>query len=694
MGVVLIGLVAFAHPTDPPAAKPAEQAEAPATDVKQAEPPAAEAEPAQPPAADADEARPMSSKTRQLVALAALTGTAVLGFVLALVTAGGGKAGDIASVVLLAAACALTAWWVGERGAPQFFAGAGVVAGATVAIYADPVGAPRALGALGVGLVGAVGILLALHLAGTLAARRALKGVLAQPWLPTYLPVVGLLAVWVVAAWAMVPDSFHQARTVAANEGPVPLEDSVHAWLDRNAGEDPPERLPMLVVAASGGGAKAAYWTDLVLDCLAADKPPNAGDEECPAPEKDRSERLRRLFFTSSVSGGSVGIYHYLRHRGKALNGDPWVFDAAGEEEVLSPVVAWGLFHDLPAFMLGADVDPTRCTDDAGECLWHADRALAQEAAVAGFEDGLVPSEPSTLLGKPGNDRPVTVFNAALDGADGRVLMSPVSLSPPRLAGCETPWTGEPAAGSMDGHDMLNAHTGSGTRPRTFTAHEPYRDIPLVTSALLSARFPVVAPAGRLGTTEVAEGVRGCDNPPATLPPATLRDGGYMENSGLLTVIEVLPSIRAAIESWEPQRGGDRPAEVPVIVVSVDDDPVLVGGDPELGRAPRSTLGISKRSGPGYFTRLARDRLESCQYSGVHYVRISPAPHVGAAAATGWEVSATARREDLIAALANAGPDEAMGTEVAAAESREDAGVRLQQVRELLDGHGEISCPA
>ena len=36
----------------------------------------------------------------------------------------------------------------------------------------------------------------------------------------------------------------------------------------------------MLHVGASGGGSKAAYWTDLVLDCILGEGAPVEGEDE------------------------------------------------------------------------------------------------------------------------------------------------------------------------------------------------------------------------------------------------------------------------------------------------------------------------------------------------------------------------------------------------------------------------------
>jgi MFS family permease len=583
-----------------------------------------------------------------------------IGVLTALLAFAAGSTGvlrDEASIALVAVAAVLASWLLPEAGAPQFAGAGGASLGLLAAVYADPIAAPRALGTIGVALLTGAGLLVLLHLAATVSARREPK------WVPLQaVPLLTLLTLWAVAAWTLAGhtgDKAHQARTVDARSTSLPLKDAVERWLNDQAGGSG-EQVPMLLVAASGGGSKAAYWTDLVLDCLFGSGAPAGRGGECGPPEADaespaaHADSFGRLFLTSSVSGGSIGIYHLVRNRRPELR---WVDDPAGRE-VLSPTVAWGLLHDLPLFMVGAETDPRRC-EDGGSCRIHADRALVQEAAVAGFEDGIVPPKGGGLL--ESGQRPVTVFNGALDGADGRVLLSPVELAPPRPRNpaCRTLPTGEPAAGSVDGHDVLNAN----------------EDVPLVTAALLSARFPVVAPAARLGDTEQAKGTRGCKLPP-TLPPVHVRDGGYVENSGLLTIVELLPSIAAAVEGWKADNHREE-LDVPLVVISVDDDPAVIEGDPEAVPARRDTLGISKRAGPGYLTRLARDRLESCQYPNVHYVRISPTPHIGAQAATGWELSSTTRDEDLAAALAQ----------------DQRAGKTVENLRDALQTHLAVRCP-
>jgi hypothetical protein len=235
---------------------------------------------------------------------------------------------------------------------------------------------------------------------------------------------------------------------------------------------------------------------------------------------------------------------------------------------------------------------------------------------------------------------PVAVFNGALDGADGRVLSSPLDLAPPRAPdpSCNAKEKiGQPAAGSIDARDEL----------------PPGNDVPLLTAAGLSARFPVVAPAARLGDTTPHGSAPDC-NVTSVLPPVRVRDGGYVENTGLLTISELLPRIDSVARHWAAGKrtASGQPLHVQLIVLSIDDDPAVVHPSPQL-KEGRSAFGIAKRATPSYFSHLTRDRLSSCQDPDVTYRRISPTPHIGAHAATGWEVSQTSRELDLRRSLSS-----------------------------------------
>jgi hypothetical protein len=546
----------------------------------------------------------------------------------------------VCSVPLLIGAIAIAFRLLGEHGAPELWGGAGVAIGTAIGVYADPIGAPRALGAFAVVMIGTAGILLILHgLASVGSRRKPLNPLrLSNP----RLPVVALIAVWIAVATLWPAESAHQARTVTGEaKAPAPLGEAVSDWLDAAPRDPGSPYIPMVLVAASGGGSKASYWTDLVLDCMLGKGAPHRKAAECDKSD-DVERRLGRVFLTSSVSGGSVGIYHFVEHRDDILAGRTWVDTAAGPE-VLSPVTGWGLFHDLPAFMLGVKTDPRKCHSEAA-CRLHADRAVVQEAAVA--DDGVVPGRENGLR-HAGTKRPITVFNGAVDGGNSRLLASPLALAPPRSPDpdCNAEPSEreledgskerEPAAGSLDAADLL---------PRA-------EDVPLITAALLSARFPVIAPAARVGDQKASKTAAGSCDAKVPLPPVKVRDGGYIENTGLLTIVDLLPTIQNAIARWKTAAPDRADVHVQIMVVSIDDDPAVLEPAPQPGDRPSEPLGIAKPAGPGYLSRLARDRLSSCQYEDVTYLRISPPPAAGAHAATGWELSETTRREDLAGAL-------------------------------------------
>src|SRR4030088_2025031 len=75
------------------------------------------------------------------------------------------------------------------------------------------------------------------------------------------------------------------------------LEEALKGWRERNRDCEPPlgKPLPIVLVAAAGGGVRASYWTSLILSRAT-----------------DQAPILRqRLFMGSGVSGGSLGLAIY-----------------------------------------------------------------------------------------------------------------------------------------------------------------------------------------------------------------------------------------------------------------------------------------------------------------------------------------------------------------------------------------------
>jgi hypothetical protein len=225
------------------------------------------------------------------------------------------------------------------------------------------------------------------------------------------------------------------------------------------------------------------------------------------------------------------------------------------------------------------------------------------------------------------------------------VLVSPFDLAPKSIVDERCLPTelnpSEVVRDAIDARDMLATESG-----RRF-------DFDVTTAALLSGRFPVVEPPARIGTAKTVKPNPGADDPciprgATRLPAVFVRDGGYVENSGLLTIVQLLPEIRRGVQEWQA-----RHPSPPVVVwaVSIDDDPTdLIAAARAESNRPRPTS-IAAQAGADTLTALARETLLLHEPPVECYLRISPDPRIGAHAATGWELSKTVRAHDLIASV-------------------------------------------
>ena len=232
----------------------------------------------------------------------------------------------------------------------------------------------------------------------------------------------------------------------------------------------------VIVVAASGGGIKAAAWTTRVLTGLEESNPHMFGD----------SVRL-----ISAVSGGSVGAMYFVSEyeaNGGGLPSKTEDLEKAVAQAEASSLddIAWGLVYPdflrilLPVFK-------------------HLDRGQALEAALTRelpnrkehLSSPLADWREGVLKGW----RPAVVFNATVVESGERFLLGTTDLSP--------------------------AIGRSSLRDPQFPQFAG-QDIPLVTAARLSATFPYVSPAAR-------------PDIPGTQVHAV--DGGYTDNYGMATLI-------------------------------------------------------------------------------------------------------------------------------------------------------------
>jgi len=326
-----------------------------------------------------------------------------------------------------------------------------------------------------------------------------------------------------------VPRTDGQAATMQRRTADVEFGEwlKASAACDRTAGNGKTVR-PMLLVAAEGGGIRAASWTTRVFGALTG--------SEC-----GKSATL----LSSGVSGGSLGLVLATRYaprrggEGKDLSG---AAQAVAAPDALSVSVGGALVSDLVAGGTGLLI-PNRSRGDFG---WH-DRATLMEREwerQASLLDD--PFDPAAR-GAAG----AVLLNSTVTGSGCKLVISQLRLGSSGDAGP----TSAPECLSEDGPpvsiDFLDQANGFCDT-----------DLRWSTAAMISARFPIISPAGRM---RYGSGKDGC----APLGSFQAIDGGYAEGSGLGTVADVWGGLRETVQEYNNESGAGtagHPYVVPVFV--------------------------------------------------------------------------------------------------------------------------------
>jgi hypothetical protein len=321
---------------------------------------------------------------------------------------------------------------------------------------------------------------------------------------------VGLLAAAVFSGW----NDNHEVRLVRETEAAVKarplLADAFREWFTPlQQTWTASSEVPVYLVAAEGGGIRAAYWTAAVLARQQALKPHFA----------------RHLFAISGVSGGSVGAGVYAS----------LVKDATSGRLACGPERSASLEECARQILAGRFLTPTLAkmvTGDALQWFWPVpirwfDRATALEDAWADAYQDVTGND--TLYGSylgswPGATAgvPALLLNGAHVQTGRRIIATPFhwrrtvadpTAPEPARAGVEFP----------DAYDLLGVLA---------------TDLPLRTAMHNSARFAYVSPAGRLR--------------PYGQDRGHVVDGGYFENSGAATLRDLGRAL-AAVPFTGPQ---------------------------------------------------------------------------------------------------------------------------------------------
>jgi hypothetical protein len=402
-------------------------------------------------------------------------------------------------------------------------------------------------------------------------------------------PVVGFAIAAAVGLTAL-NSHFNEVRHVK-DAGHLPaqasFQDAVRDWRaanncpivnDENA--DKPQKRncpPALIVAADGGASRAAYFAAAVLgeilDQLSARKGTMCGDAGNPG---------RCIFAMSGVSGGSLGLAAVKAALVDAQDRPP-CRDSSDWKTCLKNLVAGDYLSAAFVGLAFRDQFAPPVWPFTNEDIW-GDRAVLLENAWEGnyleqiqgkrwpfsgpwscgstFDVGLC----RAFAQKPSDGRwtPLLMLNGTSVETGRRIIASELKPIWTQTGGAGAP-AGPPQALHSWAYDLFDILGASCPARAKFeedpkdcasTATVDYSaqvNVRLSTAALLSARFPIISPAGTMWMAGASD-----------QHGAEVVDGGYFENSGLTTALDIAAALHAA---------GLSP-----IVVSISNDPIDAPG--------------------------------------------------------------------------------------------------------------------
>lgn len=422
-------------------------------------------------------------------------------------------------------------------------------------------------------------------------------------------PIFTGFLIWGLLAASI--DSVGAYYVVRANQKPperTSAETAFGNWTTANATE--PGTVPLVFVAAAGGGIRAAYWTRLGMDCVFG--------TDCGG-----TDHTDQVFLASGVSGGSLGLVS-TRSEQQAERSAERAIDKVLGEDFIAPSLAAFLFADQANSFLRWPVHAANRADTL-ELAWEqADPGLAESFGTATVFPRLVLNSTSVEDG------------CRLEVAELRFGDTATSEA----------WDPRSCTGDVSN---LGAAAGPGVLPtRDAFAYlcegDAARGLSLSTAALMSARFPYVSPTG---------GLRGCGKPPQR---TFALDGGIYDNSGGTAALEAWQAVSKAVSDHNATLGAV--CIVPRLVVF--DSARVVGLPPQVDNRPQqagaplvAALGGFDRRSSTPLARAAQaiqegadKAAESCHLAKVDAIAvIAPNEQPGPGLPLGWTLSEETRSQ-------------------------------------------------
>ncbi len=326
-------------------------------------------------------------------------------------------------------------------------------------------------------------------------------------------PVMTLLFIFLLV-FSFTNDN-HTVRTLPGGTSDrVTVKQDFKRWLTARRDTWPKgKKQPVFVIATEGGGIRAAYWTGIVLATLQDNNP----------------EFADHIYAISGVSGGSLGAAVFTalvkeqnlaktnNSRASAIGPlQPYAHKILSAD-YLAPTTAYILYPDLLQRFLPFPVpwfDRSRAIEGAWGKAWE--KQMKSNCLNDGFH----------LLWDNGGERLPSLFlNSTWVESGKRAIASNLKIDD------------ETFGDAVDIFDTVKA------------------DMRLSSAVHNSARFTYVSPAGTIRTPK---GVWG-----------HLVDGGYYDNSGGSTAVEILDAMEeAAPELWKSK------SIIPVVIM-ITNDPLL-----------------------------------------------------------------------------------------------------------------------
>ncbi|NEA31396.1 hypothetical protein [Streptomyces sp. SID13031] len=264
---------------------------------------------------------------------------------------------------------------------------------------------------------------------------------------------------------------------------------------------------PMLMVAAEGGGIRATYWTASALEKI------SMTGNKC---------AKHAVLFSGGASGGAFGLT-VARFTDEPLAA---VKAMAGHEALGAATISL-MSSDLLASMAGLRFDA------AAEYRTPARQPLDRAGLMETAWERKVPKLRTQFLPADGKAEEamtgqlILTTTAVRNGC--RALVSQVDLSEGARTADGAPVCGAGVAGAHD-YDLFGAFG-----PKTGQQQAGcVGNLQALTGGLLASRFPYVTPSGVIG---------GCGD----LKAAQLVDGGYTDNTGIGTIVDLAPAWGTAV---------------------------------------------------------------------------------------------------------------------------------------------------